>query len=69
VKFSVVPESSERLTAEMGTSGRSTPSFCAAMAGSSQVVIPPLKICATVPASSFSSEMPGRLNATLMGET
>ena len=51
VKFSVVPESSARLTAVTGVSGSSTPGFWLAMAGSFQILISPRKIAAIVAAS------------------
>ena len=46
MKFFVVPESSERCTAVMVASGSVTPSFSAAIAGSFQVVMSPLKMWA-----------------------
>ena len=46
MKFSVVPDSSERKKTLMAGAGRVTPLLIAAMAGSFQVVILPLKILA-----------------------
>src|SRR5699024_1802531 len=68
VKFSVVPESSDRATAVSGISGSSRPGLRALIAGSCQLVILPENIWAIVWASKFSSLMPGRLNAMLIGE-
>jgi hypothetical protein len=69
VKFSVVPESSERCTGVIAVSGSSTPSFRAAIAGSFHVVIVPAKMPAMVAASRFSSSTPSRLKMTAIGET
>ena len=46
VKFSVVPDSSERKNTLIGVAGSVTPGLILAMAGSFQVVILPLKILA-----------------------
>ena len=51
MKFSVVPDSSERLTGVMRVSGSSTPGLSLAIAGSFQVVISWLKIFARVSGS------------------
>jgi hypothetical protein len=69
VKFAVVPESSERCTAVIAVSGRSTPSFRAAIAGSFHVVISPWKILAIVGESSWSSSTPLTLKMTAIGLT
>ena len=53
MKFSVVPDSSERLTGVMRVSGSSTPLLSLAIAGSFQVVISWLKILATVSGVEF----------------
>jgi hypothetical protein len=61
VKFSVVPDSSERLTGTIRVSGSSTPGFSFSISGSFQFSISWLKIFARVSGSSFSSSTPGRL--------
>src|SRR5690625_6966158 len=53
VKFSVVPESSERWTGTIGSSGRSASGLCSAMAGSFQLVMSPAKM---PPSASGRSE-------------
>lgn len=68
MKFSVVPESSERETGVIGRSGSSTSGFSAAMAGSFHWVISPRKMRAMVSASRSRDWMPGTLKATLIGE-
>ena len=68
MKFSVVPDSSERCTTVMFVSGRSASGFCWAMAGSFQVVISPEKMPAMVSASRFRESMPSRLKPTAIGE-
>ena len=54
MKFSVVPDSSERLTGVISVDGRSASGLSAAIAGSSQVVIFWLKIPAIVPGVRLS---------------
>ncbi len=61
MKFAVVPESSERCTGVIFVLGRLTPGLVALMAGSSQVVISPLKIFAIVSGSSCRLLTPERL--------
>jgi hypothetical protein len=61
VKLLVVPEASDRCATVMAVSGRSTPSFVAAIAGSFQVVIFRSKMPPRVLASSWRSSTPGRL--------
>jgi hypothetical protein len=68
VKFCVVPESSERWTTVMFAEGSEAPEFSAAIFGSFQVVIAPLKIPAMVAASSFRSLTPSTLYAMAIGE-
>src|SRR5213592_1804159 len=53
VKFSVVPEPSERWTTVMAVDGSLAPEFSALIAGSSHVLIWRWKIFAIVSASSF----------------
>ena len=50
MKFSVVPDSSERKNTLIGEAGRVAPEFRAAMAGSFHVVTTPLKILAATSA-------------------
>ena len=61
MKFSVVPDSSERLTGVIRVSGSSTSGFSLAIAGSFQLVIFWLKIPASVGAESCSDSTPSRL--------
>jgi hypothetical protein len=68
VKFSVVPDSSERLTGVIARSGRGTPGLSAAIAGSFQVVICWSKIPARTAGERFSSSTPSRLYTTAIGE-
>ena len=60
-KLSVVPDSSERLTAVIGVSGRSASGLSSAMAGSFQVVMSWLKMPARVVGDSCRLSTPGRL--------
>ena len=66
-KFEVVPEPSERTATVMAVLGRVTPELSAAMAGSFQVVMVPMKILARVSGESLSSSTPLRLYDTVMG--
>src|SRR5690606_39299917 len=68
VKFSVVPDSSERFTGVIGVSGSCTPGFSAAIAGSFQVVICRLKTFAIVAGDIRRESTPSRLNTTAIGE-
>ena len=61
MKFSVVPDSSERLTGVMFVSGRLTPEFVAAIAGSFHFVIFWAKIFASVSGLSLRDVTSGRL--------
>src|SRR6476659_8175750 len=58
VKFSVVPESSARCTAWIPRAGRVTPEFSAAIAGSFQLLIEPLKIPASTSGVSTKLSTP-----------
>src|ERR1700730_9712444 len=57
-KLSVVPDWSLRNTTRIGSAGRVTPAFSARIAGSFQVLIPPLKILAAVGPSRFNEVTP-----------
>src|SRR3954447_22461550 len=61
VAFSVVPDSSERKKTVIGALGRVTPGLILAIAGSSQVLIVPLKILASTSAFMVSLSTPSRL--------
>ena len=61
VKFSVVPDSSERLTTVMRWSGSWASGLSAAIAGSFQFVIFWSKICAAVADDSCRLSTPSRL--------
>src|SRR6478752_6655630 len=61
VKFSVVPESSARCTAWIARAGRVTPEFSAAMAGSFQVLMVPLKIPANTAGVNVRLSTPAML--------
>ncbi len=61
MKFSVVPDSSERCTGEIFVDGRSASGFSSAIAGSSQVVIFSLKILPMVEAESWRLSTPSTL--------
>src|SRR6476620_8274219 len=67
VKFSVVPDSSERKKTLIGVAGSVTPLLSAAMAGSFQVVILPTKIFVATSAWSTSLSTPLTLEAMAMG--
>ncbi len=67
MKFSVVPEPSERWATTMGVDGSLASGFSALMAGSSQVFRSRWKIFAVVSASRVRSETPDRLYDTVMG--
>jgi hypothetical protein len=69
VKFCVVPESSARCTGVIAVLGSFTPALSAFSAGSSHVLILPLKIFAMVSADICRLVTPGRLNATAIGLT
>src|SRR5450631_3592585 len=58
VKFSVVPDSSERKKTLMAVAGRVTPGLMAAIAGSFQVVMTPLKILAVTAGVKISLSTP-----------
>jgi hypothetical protein len=60
VKFLVVPDLSPRCTGVMAVLGSFAFGFSAAIFGSFQVVIEPLKIPAIVAGDRFSSETPSR---------
>jgi len=68
VKFSVVPESSERCTGVIAWSGRVASGFWSAMAGSFHFVIVPAKMPATVAGSRSSESTPSTLKITAIGE-
>lgn len=68
MKFSVLPESAERAINAMGMLGSSMTGLSAAIAGYCQERMSPLKFRAMVAASRLSSLIPGRLNATVIGE-
>ena len=57
----MVPDESERCTAWIGWAGSEASGFSAAMAGSSQLVIWPLKMRASVSPDRTSSSTPSRL--------
>ena len=61
MKFSVVPDSSERKKTLMGVAGRVTPLLSAAMAGSFHMVILPSKILAATSALRTSLSTPATL--------
>ena len=61
MKFSVVPDSSERKNTEIGADGSVTPGFSAAIAGSFQVLMVPWKILAAVGPSRISLSTPSTL--------
>ncbi len=67
-KFSVVPDSSERLTGVMARSGSSTSGLSAAIASSFHFLIFWSKIWAMVAGLRLSESMPSRLKATAIGE-
>src|SRR5665647_1945128 len=58
VKLSVVPDSSERKKTLMASDGRVTPGLIAAIAGSFQVVMTPLKILAVTAGVRISLSTP-----------
>src|SRR5674476_459223 len=58
VKLSVVPDSSERKKTLMASAGRVTPGLIAAIAGSFQVVMAPLKILAVTAGVRISLATP-----------
>ena len=64
-----MPDSSERLTGVILVSGRSTPSFSLAIAGSFQVLILPEKMSAMTGALRLRLSTSLRLKATAIGET
>ena len=68
MKFSVVPDSSERFTGVIGRSGSVTPGLSAAIAGSFQLVICWLKMPASTAGERFSSSTPSTLWITAIGE-
>ncbi len=68
-KFSVVPDSSDRLTGVMSRSGSSASGLSSAMAGSFQLVISCAKIPAITSGRRFSVSTPSRLKATAIGDT
>ena len=61
MKFSVVPESSERWTTVMSLSGSSRPSFCFWICSSFHFLISPEKTFAMVSASILMPSTPSRL--------
>src|ERR1700712_1431686 len=61
VVFSVVPDSSERKKTVIGALGRVTPELSLAIAGSSQVLMVPLKILASTSAFIVSLSTPSTL--------
>src|SRR4051794_8064920 len=61
VKFSVVPDSSERKNTAMGAACRVTPAFSLAISGAFQVLMVPWKIFAAVGPSSPSLDTPSML--------
>src|SRR6476619_4289326 len=61
VKFSVVPDSSERKKTLIAVDGSVTPGLIAAMAGSFQVVILPLKMSAATAGVRISLSTPSTL--------
>ena len=61
VKFSVVPESSERCTGTIGLSGRVASGLCSTILGSFQLVMVPAKISPITSGVRFSSSTPSRL--------
>src|SRR5665648_666600 len=67
VKLSVVPDWSERKKTLMAWSGSLTPGLMAAIAGSFQVVMTPLKILAVTAGVRISLSTPLRLYPTAMG--
>src|SRR5450631_386641 len=67
VKFSVVPEESERKKTLMAVAGRVMPGLMAAIAGSFHLVITPLKIFAVTAGVRISLLTPLTLYATAMG--
>jgi len=69
VKFSVVPESSDRFTATTAESGSSTPGLASAIAGSFHEVISPVNTRAMVSGVMLRVSMPGRLKTTAIGDT
>ncbi len=69
MKFSVVPDSSERCTGEIFVEGSLASGFSLAMAGSFHVVIFSLKILPIVEAESWRLSTPSTLNTTAMGLT
>src|SRR5437588_8882736 len=60
-KLSVVPDSSDRKSTTILSAGSVLPLLSAVIAGSFQVVMPPLKILASVGASSVTPSIPDRL--------
>src|SRR5689334_4588384 len=67
VKFSDVPEESERCTATIGVAGSVAFGLSALIAASSQLLTVPAKILARVAGFSCRSLTPLRLNATAIG--
>src|SRR5450631_3172149 len=67
VKFSVVPDSSERKNTLTAVSGRVTPGLTAAIAGSFHLVMTPLTILAVTAGVRISLSTPLTLYATAMG--
>ena len=68
MKFSVVPDSSDRLTGVMAVPGSSASGLSAAIAASSQVVICWSKMPAIVAGDRFRESTPSRLKVTAIGE-
>ncbi|SIH19685.1 Uncharacterised protein [Mycobacteroides abscessus subsp. abscessus] len=66
-KFSLVPDLSLRYTGVTLVSGRVAPGFSAAIAGSFQAVMTPVKILAAASAFRTSLSTPGRLYANAIG--
>ena len=69
MKFSVVPDSSERWTGLMVALGRSASGLSAAIAGSSHLVILPAKMPARVSGERFSASTPSTLKMIAIGLT
>ncbi len=61
MKFSVVPDSSERWTGVIARSGSVVPGLSAAISGASHRVMVPLKMPAIVAGARLSSATSGRL--------
>src|SRR5690606_29808320 len=69
VKFSVVPDSSERLTGVIRRAGSGTSGLSATIAGSSHRVIVRAKTPATVAGDIVRVSTPSRLKTTAIGAT